>query len=168
MTTYNQSLQQASKLAAALKRYEFLQKYMKYLILIVLIICSHQSTASKAKDAEFKKNIVGIWLAEYKEEDYVSYGEIFYKKDGTYIDKGYACEKDKCEESYAKGTYKIEDGVLLITLTETNIPGLNPGFLIRNYILSIDEKKAVFLSAGSGEKFVRDRLDESKYFQANS
>ena len=125
---------------------------------ILLFTLSACQTLPNKSDREYHDLLVGTWSGKYPEEGgVVLIGEKTYSSDGTA--RGFTAYKARNESGEFQevgrieytSKWEIQDGVVVIT--DIISSDGEPSTTIRDKIISIDRKKAVF----------RDLLDDSEF-----
>jgi hypothetical protein len=125
---------------------------------IALIGWSHDHAGAQQKqtDAEISKLLIGKWAAEEPKIKGVNH----YKKDGTLDVTGTLTLGDQSLKIVISATWKVSDGMIIATVTKTNVPELiKEGHVSKDQVISIDEKLLKFKTERGDEK-VRKRVRE--------
>jgi len=104
--------------------------------------CSSQKHASSLlTNAEIEKMIVGKWFVS-KSDSLIKNGNTISIYTNDYNVKAINYSDEQCNEPYAisKGTWKVDNYKLIITVTESTMPSIHrTGLVIIDNIISIDE-----------------------------
>jgi hypothetical protein len=117
----------------------------------------------KPSDSEIKKLLIGKWGVDENENGVKIKGVENYKDDGTIeaeatIDDG----KNPPLKIVLSGTWKLMDGVIVSTVTKTNVPKVIPeGFVSKDTVLKISDKELTVKSEMGKEK-TQKRVSEKK------
>ena len=135
-----------------------------FVALLIMLAIIFFALDSSPNDAVYSKQIVGIWLAEYKSKDRSLYAETLYKKNGTKEGYGEICQLDRCKKIHFTAQWEIKNNVLISTPTYSNMPNsLQVGEKIYDRIELLDQDKMILISE-NGNKQIRNKCLTSKYF----
>jgi hypothetical protein len=116
----------------------------------------------KPTDSEITKLIVGKWAVdEGGDNEPKIKGTMHYKKDGT-VEANATIEigKNPPLKVTVSGTWKAMDGVIVATVTKTNVPDLiKEGFVSKDTVISIDDKEFKYKSE-QGKERTEKRIKE--------
>lgn len=107
-----------------------------------LIAASNQLTPT---DSVIQSMIIGNWIIDRSTQTASVKGNIQFSSDGTFYLQ-FVLNKSNSTQGYiSKGTWKIEDGFIVETITKsnTNKPTL---IITRDKVLNIDENKYTYLT----------------------
>ena len=141
------------------------QLVITMLLLLFLLTPETQAAISESpynSDASFSAVIIGCWAGKHSNELLSVSGVTCYYLDG----KAEMIAESKMGENKisisTKGTWKIANRKLIITVTDNNQPHLLPiGTIITAYIMSISTDKMILIS-DDGIELIRDRVKELK------
>src|SRR5579871_6461675 len=122
---------------------------------LVTAACSGQSSLTNAPsrtDAEITRNLVGSWKVDVTfPSGTTGKGSVSLAKDGTFTSEGTFAQGDGHISIGYAGTWQVENGVLIETVTNSSHSNLPPvGLVTRDRILRVDNRKFVFKTE-SGE-----------------
>jgi len=137
------------------------------ILLITLLLNSPILAENSISDKELLNKINGVWSSTYNSENYSSYSETLYRKNGTLLTRGEVCINSKCESITLTATYGIKGNNLIFTVVSDSLKDFPVGFMITDKIISIDKNTLTLITikpVGSGNKFIRKKVLNPKYF----
>lgn len=134
-------------------------------LLLFLLIPETQAAISESpynSDASFSATIIGCWAANYSEEKLSMSGVTCYYQDGNAEMIAELKTGENKISISTKGTWKIANRRLVMTVTENNQPHILPiGTITTDFIMSISTDKMILIS-DDGVELIRDRVKELK------
>lgn len=114
---------------------------MKFnIVLVFLFLISGAAWGDKAKDAEFTKNLIGQWKIHLQFGHVEIKGVSSYQEDGRMSNVGTLYVDGQQIPIDIKLDWKIENGVLISTVRQTNLPQVQPvGEINRDSIVSLNK-----------------------------
>jgi hypothetical protein len=110
--------------------------------MVILAATTARAEDSKLpSDEEISRKIVGKWTMEKMEKGGTIKGFSDYKKDGTFETMEKVAFDGKTLESANSGTWKVEKGVLLSSITKTNGTASKFPRTEKNTILAFSDKE---------------------------
>ena len=119
---------------------------MKHIFTILFVLLIATAFASDA-DSDLFDKIVGEWLFEITEGAMYIKATEEYKNNGTVNTHGEVFHNEKLVEEYkVKSRWKVIDGFTHIEILESDNKYLKPGLIIKDKIISVNEKEFTFES----------------------
>ncbi len=117
---------------------------------------SPAETPTKMPDAQITELLVGKWAIDFQ----LMKGSHHYTKDGSFYVDASIKDLDKWLQLSMAGTWKVSDGVLIETITKTNMPELlKVGHVSRARVVFIDQSTLRF-RGDDGKEIVRQRVKD--------
>jgi hypothetical protein len=130
------------------------------LVGILLFSCPGFTQPSGLSDAEWRRAIAGTWIEAHA----MGLEEESFHPDGSYVSSARLPLAGRELDFQAKGTWKIENGLLTIVTTETSQPKLHPpGKETRVRLLSTDGHRLVSFFEDKKEKAIHCRKLEADH-----
>ena len=99
-------------------------------------------------DAEVPENLPGIWHVDFSSPKDNGYKRTFtIAANGDFVSEG--VDSEGIPLNRLSGTFKVEDGFLIQTITNTTQPNMSVPFVSRARIIHSDDKKLVFRHEGA-------------------
>ena len=126
--------------------YIYFKNIMKYIFTILFVLLIATAFASDS-DQDLYEKIVGVWLFKISEGDMYIKATEEYKNDGTVNTYGEVFLNDELVEEYkVKSRWKVVDGFSHVEILESDNEYLKPGLMIKDKIISVNEKEFTFES----------------------
>jgi hypothetical protein len=105
-------------------------------------------------DATLRKMVVGSWVIDVHRAGGISVtGECSFRSNGTYSSRQRIIGTGEPQELAMDGTWKIQDGMLFETTTNTSAPSLRPlDSEVGSRVVDVSKKEIVFESSGDGTR----------------
>jgi len=121
-----------------------------------ILVCSVQANGKNSTDESFRKKLVGVWLIEHTSPHFSVNGEVNLLANGSFNTWADFVFKGKGVKPIRyKGVWEVKNGILIETITETNIPG-EVGKVTEDEILRVDDREFEFKHS-SGSVIIRKR-----------
>jgi hypothetical protein len=121
---------------------------------------SRDDPPKKQTDEEITKLLIGKWTSELSENGVTIKSTTVYKKDGKMEFTATLTVQDKTIPISLEATWKVSKGMLLATVTKTNVPEMmKEGHMEKDQVLSVDEKAFRYKSE-KGKERVQTRTKE--------
>jgi hypothetical protein len=129
------------------------------IVALVSVGCSKHSRPESGGDTYILKRIVGTWKVDETSPKGVSaLGVNSILKDGTFTSRGTLNRGDFHMDIAFAGTWQINQGILIETITNTSNTNLiHFGLVTRDTILSVDDQRLVYRGK-DGRVISRDRI----------
>ncbi len=130
------------------------------LVGLLLFSCPGFTQPSALSDDEWRRAIAGTWIQAHA----MGLEEESFNPDGSYVSNARLPLAGRELDLQAKGTWKIENGLLAIVTTETSQPKIfPPGKETRVRLLSIDGQRLVSFLEDQKEKAIHCRKLEADH-----
>jgi hypothetical protein len=137
---------------------------MNKTLLIFLLLCTPNLIhANPVRDAELTRNLIGTWNApagsfKPRSTNIVKSNEKVFMADGTFTELTIVQTKDQEVQIRSSGTWKIDTGVLIETVTKSNQEKLVPTpYTTKQIIIEITDKELHY-HAESNKEGVKVRI----------
>jgi hypothetical protein len=108
-------------------------------------------------DTDIRRRIIGTWIADASSPNgaYMAAVVTFYTN-ATLAAKGVIIKGDRKEDIRYEGTWQVEHGTIIETVTRSNATWTPVGKITRDTIISVDDNELVFKTEG-GKTVTRKR-----------
>ena len=133
------------------------------LIMYLFILTACSTLSSTRSDRDYAGLLIGTWRYNYPEESgVITSGEKTYNADGTsngfivYKERTSAGDVEEVERVFYTSKWKIQNSIVVIT--DVVYSDLTPVGTLRDKIIFIGAKNAVFQDLSDGSTFERIRI----------
>lgn len=124
--------------------------------------CSKHGNTKLTGDADISNRMIGTWkVDETNSNGITARGQDSFFQNGTFAAKGAFSRGDRHVHIAFAGTWQINQGVLVETITNSDNANLHIGLITRDKIVSIDSRRYVFRD-DDGKLISRDRIGDTK------